>query len=80
MGTYITQNDKYNTVNDKYIKSIIKIKMLIYYSFGGQKNIKKSQKLFCGVPNVITLVHFDLWNKKNFYFAIVFVWFKDSLI
>ena len=45
LGTYITQQQKYDMTNDEDIKSEVKTKMLIYYSFGGQKSRKKCQIL-----------------------------------
>ena len=45
LGTYITQQQEYDMTNDEHIKSEAKTKMLIYYSFGGQKSRKKCQIL-----------------------------------
>ena len=80
LGTYITQQQEYDMTNDEHIKSEAKTKMLIYYSFGGQKSRKKCQILIWSIPNIFNLVHFDLWGKRKFYFAIAFIWFQDSLI
>ena len=32
------------------------------------------------ILNIFKLVQFELWNKEKFYFAIAFVWFKNSLV
>ena len=66
VGAYITQTDKYNTVNDEYVKSIIKIKILIYFSLVNEKIFKKAKTCFAVYQMLLRWCTFTSEIRKTF--------------